>query len=194
MKGSRRKRRKMERCCRREHHRYPFQYNLAHSMPSQPSEQSGRITSFLYNVFVLTSLVALVYFTLEYHCSTCNAKSNLMALTENIDHIAQNLIIIKSNYQELESKFTMFTEELPKIQEQMGILNDLSDIMEQNQCPVTHVCPKSDVYPHVYNLKYMRATHRARKRPDNQLHRLKGSNNNNTAVSQIPASYSKLIV
>lgn len=88
MRASRRKRRKMERCCRREHHRCPsHHHSLAHSICTQRSEQPGRIMNFLYNVFVLTSMVAVLYLMLEYHCSTCNARSNLRALTKNIDHI-----------------------------------------------------------------------------------------------------------
>lgn len=86
----------------------------------------------------------------------------------------------------------MFTEDLPKIQEKMEILNDLSDIMEQNQCHITHVCLNSDIiYPHVLNLKYIRATPTACKRPDDQLH---CSKTNITASSQNPESYAKLKV
>lgn len=99
-------------------------------------------------------------------------------------------MIIKSNYRELESKITMFTEELPKIQEQMEILDDLSDIMEHNQCHVTHMCPNSHIYPHLFNLKYRRAL-TERKRPDNHLHCLKSFKINTTVSSQIPASQLK---
>lgn len=91
MRGSRRKRRKMERYCNRANHsRCPSCHHSTmqqHSICPQHSEQPGRIMSFLYNVFLLTCLVAVVYLILEYHCDTCKARSNIRALTKNIDHI-----------------------------------------------------------------------------------------------------------
>lgn len=96
---------------------------------------------------------------------------------------------MKGNYRELESKLTMFTQELPKIKGQMEILDDLSDIMEQNQCHMTHICPNSHMYPHVLNLKYIKTTLTERKRPNNQLHCLKSSKLNTTVSLPIPASH-----
>lgn len=106
----------------------------------------------------------------------------------NILLLQKNLITIKSNYRELESKINMFTEELPRIQGQMEMLDGLTDVMEQNHCHMTHVYPNSHTCPHVFNLKYIKAAPIEHKKPDNQLHCLKSSKINTSVSAPIPVS------
>lgn len=101
-------------------------------------------------------------------------------------------MVMRSNYRELESKITIFTEELPKIQGQMEILENLSDVVERNQCQMGDMCPNSHTFPHILNLKYIKTTPRERKRPDNQLHCLKSSKINTTVSLPVPASHLKI--
>ncbi|CAG9584816.1 unnamed protein product [Danaus chrysippus] len=99
---------------------------------------------------VLTSLIAIMYLMLEFHCNNCSKKCNIYNITKGLDDIALNISNMKGSYSDLERKITKFSEELPKIEGQIEILEALANTMERGDWvwnPKAHLAlPNVDVY------------------------------------------------
>lgn len=62
--------------------------------PSAQEEQPRRgfsILGSIQNIFIMASLVALIYMMLDYHCQTCKDNSDLRKITKSIDDIVVNV-------------------------------------------------------------------------------------------------------
>lgn len=61
--------------------------------PSPPRPKPWSFLSGLYSFFIMTSLIALIYLMLEYHCNNCNYKCDINNITKSIDDIAVNVTL-----------------------------------------------------------------------------------------------------
>ncbi|KAL0841432.1 hypothetical protein ABMA28_015116 [Loxostege sticticalis] len=127
------------------------QRNLPHIF--SPPEESKRWSFLggLYSFVIMTSLIALIYMMLEYHCSNCKEnKCDMNNVTKSIDDIAKNLSIIKDSYYDLELKISRFSQDLPKLEGQIDILEALANTMEKSHLgwdPKSQLSlPNVDVY------------------------------------------------
>lgn len=71
------------------------QRNLPHIF--SPPEESKRWSFLggLYSFVIMTSLIALIYMMLEYHCSNCKEnKCDMNNVTKSIDDIAVNIFLV----------------------------------------------------------------------------------------------------
>ncbi|KAM3961077.1 uncharacterized protein ACR2FA_004853 [Aphomia sociella] len=103
-----------------------------HAFISPQSSKSWPFLSGLYNFFIMTSLIAIIYLMLEYHCSTCNKKYNLNNINNSIDDISKNLSLIKNSYDDLETQIFKFSQDLPKIEGQIEILEALARTIDRS--------------------------------------------------------------
>ncbi|KAG6450287.1 uncharacterized protein LOC115443612 [Manduca sexta] len=101
-------------------------------VPSHPLQHSKpwSLLSGLYSFMIMSSLLALIYLMLEYHCKTCTTKCDLTNITRNIDDISKNLSMMKDSYYDLEKKIFKFSQELPKIEGQIDILEAIANTVE----------------------------------------------------------------
>uniref|UniRef100_A0A2A4J1P1 Uncharacterized protein n=1 Tax=Heliothis virescens TaxID=7102 RepID=A0A2A4J1P1_HELVI len=67
---------------------------------------------------------------LDHHCATCSSKCDLRNINKSIEDIAKNLVIMKNNYYELELKISRFSQEIPKLEGQIDILEALAAAIE----------------------------------------------------------------
>ncbi|XP_031765379.2 uncharacterized protein LOC116413000 [Galleria mellonella] len=120
------------------------------------SPQTSKPWSFLsglYSLFVMTCLIAIIYLMLEYHCSICNKKYNFNHIHMSIDDISKNLTQMKNNYYDLETKISKFSQDLPKIEGQIEILEALANTIETSNLvwdpKMQFALPKIDITRYV---------------------------------------------
>nr|XP_026487175.1 uncharacterized protein LOC113394180 [Vanessa tameamea] len=104
----------------------------------------------LYNFFIMSSLVMIVYLMLDYHCNICSKKCDIYNITREIHDITDNITHIKSSYSDLEKTLQKISFELPRIEGQIEVLEVLANTMERGDYawnPKTHLSlPNVDVF------------------------------------------------
>ncbi|CAG9786044.1 unnamed protein product [Diatraea saccharalis] len=107
--------------------------NMPHinTPPQQPKPHS--FLHSLYTFFIMSTLMALIYMMLQYHCQNCRDKCDINNISKNLDDIAKNLSKMKDGYYDLELKISKFSQELPKLEGQIDILEALANTMEKKQ-------------------------------------------------------------
>ncbi|XP_047024522.1 uncharacterized protein LOC124633375 [Helicoverpa zea] len=98
--------------------------------------QLSKPWNFLYSIssfLILSSLLGVIYLMLDYHCATCDSKCDLNTINKSIEDIAKNLAIMKNSYYDLELKISRFSQELPKIEGQIDILEALAAALENKE-------------------------------------------------------------
>ncbi|XP_075973777.1 uncharacterized protein LOC142975027 [Anticarsia gemmatalis] len=90
---------------------------------------ANSVTSFL----ILSSLIGIIYLMLDQHCQNCKAKCDMSNLTRTIEDIANNLSVIKHGYFDLERKLSDFSQELPKVEGQIEILEALANSVDPHE-------------------------------------------------------------
>ncbi|CAK1596391.1 unnamed protein product [Parnassius mnemosyne] len=102
----------------------------SNGLTRQSSNKSSLSLNGLCSYFIISILILTIYLLLEYYCNTCNSKCDLYNITKNIENIANNLSFMKDNYRDLEKRVTKFSQEFPKFEGQLEILEALANTME----------------------------------------------------------------
>ncbi|XP_004932529.1 uncharacterized protein LOC101745403 [Bombyx mori] len=120
----------MDRARRNRRGRYQSQNNSTADQYNTRTTKPWSFLSGFYSFMIMCCLLSVIYLMLEYHCHTCNTKCDLNGITRNINDISRNLSLMKNNYEDLEIKLSKFSQELPKLEGQMEILEALANTVE----------------------------------------------------------------
>ncbi|CAG4990570.1 unnamed protein product [Colias eurytheme] len=96
-----------------------------------PRQKKSSFFDSICSFLVMSSLMAIIYLLLEHHCSVCSSKCDLHNISKGINEITANLSDMKNSYYDLESKILKFSEELPKIEGQVEVLEALANTLER---------------------------------------------------------------
>ncbi|KAI8436155.1 hypothetical protein MSG28_004244 [Choristoneura fumiferana] len=111
-------------------------YSESFPSPSEQEEQPRggfSILGSIQSIFIMASLIALIYMMLEYHCQTCKENCDLKKISKSIDDVVKNLYTMQEKYRVLESKVQVFSQELPKIEGQIQTLEALAKLVENGE-------------------------------------------------------------
>ncbi|CAK1547328.1 unnamed protein product [Leptosia nina] len=115
-----------------------------------PRSNTSSFFDNLCSFLILSSLLAIIYLLLEHHCTVCKSKCDVYSITKGLNDINHNLTDMKNSYTYLESRILKFSEELPKIEGQVEILEALANTLERGDIgwnPKKHLAlPNVDVY------------------------------------------------
>ncbi|XP_039754254.1 uncharacterized protein LOC120629388 [Pararge aegeria] len=123
----------MEYCGRRNRRGRPRSRTSNQQMPThlvQRPPQCSVFNSFC-SFLLLTSLIAIIYIMLDYHCKICSKKCDVDSITKSINDIGLNISRLKDSYTDLEKSIQKFSEDIPKIEGQIEILETLANTMEK---------------------------------------------------------------
>ncbi|VVC89021.1 unnamed protein product [Leptidea sinapis] len=80
----------------------------------------------LCSFVIMSCLMAIIYLLLEHHCTMCSNKCDLHNISKGIESISNNLTLMKHSYNDLETKIFKFSQELPKLEGQVDVLESLA--------------------------------------------------------------------
>ncbi|CAH3904798.1 unnamed protein product [Pieris brassicae] len=115
-----------------------------------PKSKISALFDSLCNLLIMSSLMGVIFLSLEHHCNVCRSKCDVFSIAKELNDISNNLTDMKNSYTYLESRILKFSEELPKIEGQVDILEALANTIERGNFgwnPKTHLAlPNVDVF------------------------------------------------
>ncbi|XP_063533619.1 uncharacterized protein LOC134743914 [Cydia strobilella] len=113
-------------------------------------------TSLFGNKCLITAALVFAFVMLQYNCRNCYAKKELMKITSSVEDIAKHLKTIQRNYQLMEDKLALYSQEIPKLEDQVASLESLAQALDVNRFgwnPRVHATlPYVDVKLNHFNL------------------------------------------
>ncbi|CAB3229868.1 unnamed protein product [Arctia plantaginis] len=102
-----------------------------HSCDQQSPRQwcfTNSVTSFL----ILSSLIGIIYLMLDYHCYSCS-KVDASALVKTVEQISKKVYTMQDKYYDLHTKILRLSQELPKLESQISILEAFANTAVQKE-------------------------------------------------------------
>ncbi|XP_063361850.1 uncharacterized protein LOC134650848 [Cydia amplana] len=90
-------------------------------------------SSLFGNKSLITAALIFAFIMLQYNCRNCYAKQELMKITSSVEDIAKHLKTIQRNYQLIEDKLALYSQEIPKLEEQVASLESLAQAIDINR-------------------------------------------------------------
>ncbi|KAJ8729958.1 hypothetical protein PYW07_016996 [Mythimna separata] len=99
----------------------------------RPRPQPWSFIDSLISIFILSGLLGVIYLMLEQHFSMCNPSCDLNNINKSLADIAKNIANMKDGYRELELQIIRFSQELPKIEGQVELIEALTYAIEKKE-------------------------------------------------------------
>ncbi|XP_063381148.1 uncharacterized protein LOC134667656 [Cydia fagiglandana] len=79
------------------------------------------------NKCLITTALVFAFIMLHYNCRNCYAKRELMKITSSVEDIAKHIKTIQRDYQHIENRLALYSQEIPKLEEQVSSLESLAE-------------------------------------------------------------------
>ncbi|XP_063618685.1 uncharacterized protein LOC134791565 [Cydia splendana] len=101
------------------------------------SRRSREVYPDCYTLFgnkcLITAALVFAFIMLHYNCRNCYAKQELMKITSSVEDIAKHIKTIQRDYQLIENRLALYSQEIPKLEEQVSSLESLAQAITINR-------------------------------------------------------------